>query len=337
MELVRTNLAMTVLVASTVAMFGMVVVFMVAAWWLRRANDRKSAKWAALEARWLAVMKAIESGTLAEEELHAQVSSGERLVLVDFLYKQVINDTRAVRQQLCRRLAVPYLGAVAARTQTGDVWQRARAVRTLAELAGPAHTGAIVDALDDESGHVAQTAARAYARLRLGPIEALLERLDRYQPWDRRLLRQTLASAGPEGAPSLLASLADRTLPAAVRVVCADALASLRYGDANEVALQVLVEESDLELRAATLRLFRGALTDEQREAVRALRSADDPILQGQAVACLARLGDARDHVELETALDHASPWVRFNAARGLKQRGAAQPVPAGAGSSGGE
>jgi len=259
------------------------------------------------------------------------------MVLVDFLYKHAVSETREERKQLCRRLAVPYLGVVAARVETGDVWQRARAVRTLAELAGPAHSSAIVDALDDESGHVAQTAARAYARLRLGPIEALLQRLDRYDTWDRRLLRQTLASAGPSAKPALLASLADRTLPPGVRVICADALAALHTQGANEVAMQVVMEESDVELRAAALRLFRGELTEQQRDVVRGLCQVDDPILQGQAVACLARLGDPRDRAELERALDHASPWVRFNAARGLKHRGAAEPALAGAGSSGQE
>ena len=337
MGLARSNLVMTVLVISTVAMFTMVLVFMVAAWWLRRSNERKATRWAALEARWRALLEAISAGTLAEEELHAQVTGGERLVLVDFLYKQVINDTRPGWQQLCRRVAVPYLGAVAARVSEGDVWQRARAVRTLAELAGPEHTNAIVQALDDEAEHVAQTAARAYARLALGPVEALLQRLDRYRPWDRRLLRQTLAAMGPDGIPALLRSLQDRTLPASMRFICADTLATLDYEGANEAALQILREETDIELRAAALRLFRGEVTEAQREAVRTLGRSADPVLQGQAIACLARIGDDGDLKELESALDHDSPWVRFNAARGLTQRNSRVPVPAGDGAPGQE
>ncbi|NJD11125.1 MAG: hypothetical protein FIB01_12075 [Gemmatimonadetes bacterium] len=269
--------------------------------------------------------------------MHAQVPAIERLVFVDFLYKQVVNDPRAVWQQLCRRMATPYLYLMTARVREGDVWQRARAVRTLAELAGPEHTGAIVDALDDPAEHVAQTAARAYARLGLGPIEALLQRLDRYQPWDRRLLRQTLASVGPDGAPALLRTLQDVTAPTHIRVICADALTTLNSESSNGAALQILREETDLELRAAGLRLLRGEVTEEQREAVRALQQSPDPVLQGQAVACLARIGDERDMIHLEAALDHTSPWVRFNAARGLKQRGAPVPALAGAGGNGQE
>lgn len=337
MGLARSNLVMTVLVASTVAMFAMVVVFMVAAWWLRRANDRKAAKWGALETKWKALLEAILGGKLAEPELHAQVAAGDRLIFVDFLYKQVINDQRPEWQLLCRRAAIPYLYKMTARVRDGDVWQRARAVRTLAELAGPEHTAAIVEALDDPAEHVAQTAARAYARLGLGPIEALLQRLDRYQPWDRRLLRQTLASVGPGGAPALQRSLENPAVPVHIRVICADALASLNCETANQSALQVLRGESDVELRVAALRLLRGEVTEEQREAVRALQQSADPLLQGQAVACLARIGNEVDMIRLEAALDHSSPWVRFNAARGLRQRGTAVPALAGAGANGQE
>jgi PAS domain-containing protein len=337
MGLARSNLVMTVLIISTAAMFAMVLVFMVAAWWLRRGNDRKAARWAALEARWQALLESIAAGELAEAKLHAQVSSGERLTFLDFLYKQVIREERAERVALCRRLAVPYLGTMAGRVRTGDIWQRARAVRTLAELWDGAHSGAIVEALDDPAAHVAQTAARAYARLGLGPVDALLDRLDRYQPWDRRLLRQTLAAVGPEGAPRLLASLRNPAVAAPIRVICADALAALSCLQCNETALELLRSESDVELRAAALRLLRGDVTDEQLEAVRALRLSPEPVLQGQAVACLARIGKANDLTDLEADLNHSSPWVRFNAARGLKQRGTAVPVLAGAGANGQE
>src|SRR3990172_3073054 len=177
--LLRSNFVMLLLVLSTALMFATVLVFLIAAWTLRRANDRKAARWAAVETRWHALLTTIEEGTLAAEELHAHVASNERLVLVDFLYKQVINDPRPATQQLCRQLAAPYLAELAERIRTGDAWQRARAVRTLAELAGPEQGEAIIDALDDPSVHVAQTAARSYARLSLGPVEPLLKRLDR--------------------------------------------------------------------------------------------------------------------------------------------------------------
>jgi HEAT repeat protein len=260
--------------------------------------------------------------------MHEQVTPVERLVLVDFRL-QPINDSR-------RKVEPPSGGAVpdgvVARVHRGDVWQRARAIRTLAELADRKHCDGIVEALDDPSAHVAQTAARAYARLGLGPIEALLQRLDRYQPWDRRLLRQTLAATGPAGAPALLEMLQDETQPVPIRVICADALATLGYEGANEAALRVLQVETDVELQAAALRLLRGDVTEAQRAVARTLRSSTEPVLQGQAVACLARIGDVADLVELEAALDHDSPWVRFNAARGLKERSPTVPLPAGAG-----
>ena len=40
------------------------------------------------------------------------------------------------------------------------------------------------------------TAARVYAQLALGPVDTLLARIDRYQNWDRRLLRAVMRQLG---------------------------------------------------------------------------------------------------------------------------------------------
>jgi HEAT repeat protein len=176
--------------------------------------------------------------------------------------------------------------------------------------------------LDAPEPHVAMTAARAYAQVGLGPVDPLLARIDRYHNWDRRLLRSVLVSFGPSAAPALAQTYADLTLPAGSRAVCADALAELDYGEAADMATRVLLEEDDIDLVAASLRLLRAKSSAEQRAIVRDLCTVPDDIVRGQAVACLARIGDAADLSNVvESAIRDPSPWVARSAAHGLTER----------------
>jgi HEAT repeat protein len=153
-------------------------------------------------------------------------------------------------------------------------------------------------------------------------VDALLARIDRYHHWDRRLLRSVLASFGSAAAPALAAAFADRTLPPYSRAVCADALVRLDYGEASEAAGQVLLEDDDLDLVAASLRLLGMRSSPAQREIVRDMCRLSDEVVRGQAVGCLARIGDEADLVDIvEPALLDASPWVARSAAHGLTVR----------------
>ncbi|HSJ06508.1 MAG TPA: HEAT repeat domain-containing protein, partial [Longimicrobiales bacterium] len=210
-----------VLVAVTTLMFLVMLVFLVAAARLRRANSRKAERWDRLETTWGEAIEAIADGRLRAEELHAGIQPSERMVFLDFLYKSAVREARPVRRQLCRSLALPYRRALEERVRTGDAWQRARAIRTLADLAGEDAAAAVTGALDDPSPHVALTAARAYAQIGVGTVHPLLDRIERYREWDRRLLRSLLASFGDGAAPALRARLEDPGEPAGVRAVCA--------------------------------------------------------------------------------------------------------------------
>ena len=327
LELARSSTPMLVLVISTTAMLAVAIGFLVAASVLRRANNRKAGHWGMLERNWGAAVESIAHGSSAET-LHAIVRPAEQLVLLDFLYKSTVNEACPDRRRLNAALARPYLPALAARIRDGDVWQRARAIRTLAELGGGEHGGLIVAALDDPAPHVALTAARTYARLGLGPIEPLLDRMERYQRWDRRLLRLTLASLGREAAPALHARFADAQLAPKTRAVLADALADLQYADANDTAVEALGLETDVDLRAAALRLIRTPVSSRHRVMVRALCESDDAVLRAQAVACLARIAGPEDFGELTRALADHSPWVVLNAKRGLVAHGLVEIVP---------
>jgi HEAT repeat protein len=327
-DLTHMSTGLVALVVSTVAMFVIAVAFLIAASVLRRANNRKAAHWARLETSWGTTIECIFHGVANADSLRP--SGADRLVFVDYLYKSISSETRPGRRSLLRQLAVPHIPVVTARIRTGDIWQRARAIRTVAELAGADADGMITGALQDPAPHVALTAARTYARLRLGPIDPVLDRIERYQDWDRRLLRLTLSSFGPAAAPALHQRFADPDVPARIRAVCADALAEMDYEPVNDTALAVLREEADIDLRASALRGIRGPVADRHRYLVRSLCGAEDQVIRAQAVACLARIGDEADMTELERALADLSPWVVLNATRGLStRRGAAAPLPA--------
>lgn len=308
-------------------MLAVAIAFVVAAALLRRSNNRKRMHWGQMETDWAAALDEIESGLLDPAVLQASLAAGDRLVFLDFLYKCAMVGPVPERLALIGRLSEPYIEELEARAVRGDVWQRARAVRTLARLRGAEACPAIEAALDDPAPHVALTAARAYARLQLGGVEPLLARVDRYRDWDVRLLRLTLASFGPGAAPALHARFADAAVPEWVRAVCAAALVELRYTGANETAIRVLRSRAEVDLKAAALRLLAGPLTPEQRALVRELCGAADPIIRAQAVTCLARLGEAADVAELERALGDLSPWVVLNATRALRDH--PKPAPA--------
>jgi hypothetical protein len=115
--------------------------------------------------------------------------------------------------------------------------------------------------------------------------------------------------------------MADASSPTPVRAVCADALASLDSRGVGETAAAILRGTEDVDLVAACLRLLRPPATEAQREVVRRLCSAEDDVVRGQAVACMARIGRPED---METAEPgHGGPL-----AVGGAQRGAGAGVP---------
>ena len=314
--------ALLAVIVATAVMFAVAIAFLAAAARLRRANMKKAALWSRLESKMDAMIASIVHGSASPAVLHSRIKPSEQPVLLDYLYKVLTHETRPTRRVLYQQLAQPYLGVLEERARSGDVWQRARAIRTLAEVAGVDARAAIMAGLDAPEPHVAMTAARAYAQVGLGPVDALLARIDRYHHWDRRLLRSVLASFGSAAAPALAHAFADRTLPPYSRAVCADALVRLDYGEASEAAGQVLLEDDDLDLVAASLRLLGMRSSPAQREIVRDMCRLSDEVVRGQAVACLARIGDEADLVDIvEPALLDASPWVARSAAHGLTAR----------------
>ncbi|HEX6309295.1 MAG TPA: HEAT repeat domain-containing protein [Longimicrobiales bacterium] len=324
--------ALAAVIIATAVMFAVAVGFLVAAARLRRANMRKAKVWSRLENRLSAIIGSILHGSAEPDVLHSRIRPSEHMVLLDYLYKLMTHESRESRRELYRQLARPYLSELEKRARTGDPWQRARAIRTLAELAGRDAGPAIVAGLDAPEPHVAMTAARAYAQVGLGPVDALLERIERYHHWDRRLLRSVLVSFGPDAAPALARLYADLTLEPYSRAVCADALAELDYRDAGDVAALTLWEQEDVDLVAASLRLLRAPASALQLDVVRELCTVDDEVVRGQAMACLARIGDEADLVStVEPALRDPSPWVARSAAQGLAERNATVGMPSAA------
>lgn len=321
--------ALLAVLAGTLLMFVVSLAFLGAAWRLRRLNRRKARVWGRLELHLGQAVERISRGDEGALKQFRRTGASHPALVLDYLYKRLVLERRPERRELYRTLAQPWLPLLERRARDGDVWQRARAVRTIAELAGADAAATIRAALDDPAPHVAGTAARAYARLRLGPVDELLSRIERYRQWDRRLLRSVLVRFGEPAVPSLHVLLADRARPAWARAAVADALAVLAgdgVGDTaaavlREEAEAVLREERDVDLVAACLRLIRAPATPAQRQVVRDLCASPDDVIRGQAVSCLARIGEDADVDQLERSLTDASPWVARNAELALAAR----------------
>jgi hypothetical protein len=117
---------------------------------------------------------------------------------------------------------------------------------------------------------------------RAGGGPPLLQRIDRYQSWDRRLLRAMLVSFGPEAAPLLQERLADGFSPANVRAVCADALGVLGHTGARDTAAATepwSVSGGYVNYMQADepIERVRASFGDEAFERLQALKKTYDP------------------------------------------------------------
>lgn len=316
------------LLAGALALMSLLVAgFIAAAAALRVRNTRKAKRWSALERDWGALVKRVSSSPTSVSA--PAVAPRDRLYFVDYLYRSAVASTDREHSRLLAHLARPFLDAVARRATEGDSWQRARALQTVAELGEGRFRSLLVNGLDDDAEIVVLAATQALAREHPDAVGEVLNRLPRYRRWDARLLRATLTRFGASAAPAISARFADTTLEPPLRAVCAEALADLDYPYGADTAAACLGEETDTDLLASCLRLLRRTGTAAHAEMVRPLCESADPVVRAQAVAALARIGQAGDLERLKQALIDPSPWVARRAESGLEQRLESAPRPA--------
>lgn len=284
--------------------------------------------------RWKHELREVLYGQGSLKSLRGSVGDGSRIEFLNFLLEYA-RRLDGDEHDLVRRLAEPHLAKIVPYLDHRVEGRRARAVQTLGELGLPTFGDQVIAALDDPSPDVAMVAASTLAASGDGSYaDAVLARMDRFAHWRLDFLVAMLASMGPEAAPAFRWTLADDQAPARVRAVAADALARLDDAASADLAHDVLATQTEVELRAATLRLLANVGRGEHVDAVRtAVHDTALPV-RLHAVRALGSLGSKQDLDALYAAArDDPSPWVAIAAARALKEAGGADRLELLAGS----
>lgn len=294
---------------------------------LRRRNERTAARRGRLEEAWLPrILQALEDPAAARA-LAVAVPAEDRLFFVGFVLRTVGQLAGREKEALVEALR-PHLPLVERQLQSRREEARARAVRTLATVDLEGYLPRLADALDDPSPVVRVTAARALARPdRPDLLDQLLPRLERFAGWRHAFLSALLAGVGFAAAPSLRAVLGDPGRPAWVRAVVAEALALLRDPEGSEVAARVLHGETDVELRAACLKVIGAAGVPHHLPLLRQLAADSHPAVRAAALAALGRIHGFEEMELLQEGLADPSPWVALRTAEGLLEGGGATPL----------
>ena len=289
---------------------------------LRIRTRRAKARRARLEAEWEPLVLDILAGELPVETLWIRVPANRAAWLIEYLLR-VARRLRGDDLEGLAAIAEPYLALGLDRLHHRSAEQRAFAVETINVLGRGRYKREIATALDDRAPLVAMIAARALTHEGEPEyLEAVIDRLHRFETWSPRLLASLLASIGPSAGPVLRRALADRERPLRVRTLAATALKQLNVLEAADDAVEVLESENDRELLASALRLLSKVGRPEQAATVRKLCRAEDFVVRAHALTALARLGSSDDAEVLRDALGDESSWVAIHAATGLKEAG---------------
>jgi hypothetical protein len=137
-----------------------------------------------------------------------------------------------------------------------------------------------------------------------------------------RLLVSMLERLGPDAAWAFREVLADRGRPAKLRTVAAKVLAAFNDQPAGPIAVAVLADTDDLDLRVAALQILQRIGSAEHLPVARRLAADPAPAVRGAAVRILSRVGEPEDLQRLVDALEDPVAWVAIRAAEGLRQAG---------------
>ena len=296
---------------------------------LRLRNFKLEQRHEALITAWEPPMLNVLAGAAPDGLLRARVGSGDTERFVSFLLGYA-RRLRGEERATVKRLARPYLAAVAKRVGRGSAERRGQAVQVLAELGMPEYADAVAYALDDRSNIVAMIAARGLFRQGYEDYFPLvLGRLPRFTIWSRSFLSSLLARGGPGATPHLRETLADSAAAPLVRAVAADALRLLNDLESASISASILEAEGtkDRELVAACVRLLRHVGHEGHLRLLRPLVTAADPVIRAAAVGALGAIGGPREVPLLQDVLDDVAYWVSLEAARGLMKLGAAHAL----------
>jgi hypothetical protein len=307
-----------VLAAFVAVLFVVSFAFAVTALLIRLRNDRVERSQRLLVERWEPVLLEILRGAAPDSDLLRQVETGDESVFLSFLMGYA-SRLKGEEGAAVRRLATPYLPALASGVRRGGAEKRALAVHRLAEIGMPDYAVVVAGALGDPSSSVAMIAARGlFRRGQERFFPAVLAQLPRFAHLSRTFLASLLAEGGPGAAPLLRGIMADASKSAVVRAIATDALRLLNDLPAVPLAADILRTNSDRELLTGCLNLVRQLGHHDHVPLVRPLVRSADPVIRAAAAGALGALGDSGDVPLLQAATDDDNYWVSLQAARGL-------------------
>jgi HEAT repeat protein len=299
--------------------------FSVASLVLRGRNNRVARQWAALEDRWDPVMLDVLAGAAEPASLHALVRRPQHGRFIDYLLRYG-RRIRGPERAVLSALAGPYLYAVSGDLGHRSVERRARAVQSVGELGAGTYRAELLAALDDAAPLVVMIAAVALSReYHAGDVHRVIGSVTRLDLLTNRLLVSMLQRLGPEAAWAFREVLRDRARPAKLRTVAAKVLAALNDQDAGPIAVSVLEDTDDVDLRVGSLQILQRIGSAEHLAVAR--RLADDPVaaVRGAAMRILSQAGEEQDLDRLVRALEDPVAWVAIHAAEGLRRSGRPQ------------
>ncbi|PIQ24238.1 hypothetical protein COW36_10480 [bacterium (Candidatus Blackallbacteria) CG17_big_fil_post_rev_8_21_14_2_50_48_46] len=289
---------------------------------LHKANTHKAEKWKALEAKWDPLTSSIIAGFMTPQALLDKVGPDEQLFFVDYLMRYVPKLEGEARATLCE-MAAPYLDRLAARMETGDDEQRARAILTLNTMGFDRYQDLIVKAMDDTSPVVAMLAARSLADTgAIRYLEIVLAKIGLFRSWSASYLTSMLDALARSAPTQLLAFFKEQQYPDWVQAIILKALTQLSCVEAVPLAAQLVREDAQREVQVAALQLLARLGQSDYKPLIRSKCEHADFVIRLHAIKALAQNGDMTDAALLEPLLRDPSHWVALQAAEALKMIG---------------
>lgn len=293
---------------------------------LRLRNEKRAHIWADREARWTETFLEVLNGVEPHEALQNRVRRGEEKAFVGFL-SEFAARVKGEERETIQALARPWLKYIIPDLDRRDAERRARALQTLAELDLPDYEELLAERLNDSAPLVKMVAARRlFEPGNEQYFAAVLDHLDDFDVWNRRYVASLLARGGPGAAVALRGIISDPDRSTAARTASMEALTILHDIPSATQAVDLLGDETDVELRGAALRHLQETGVSAHAEPVRALLDHPRSFMRQFAVEAMGALGEAEtDGPRVAELLYDVSPWVRVSAAGALRALGATE------------
>lgn len=315
------ELGMQIIAFSIVFIFLLSIILAITVVVLRLKNHLKSKRMRQLEEKWeKQLMEMImSSDTEAEPPVPRR---SERAFFVRYLYRFAERLLGAEREQVIA-LAKPYLSHLAKGLKAKYAEHRARTINMLGVFGFAEYIEEIRKALHDPSPIVSMTAARTLATSDYPEhCDLILPVIEKFDQWSMSFLTSMLSGMGSKAASSLRATLVNPVEPVRVRIACAGALREMGDLSAGNLAIEILDQESDVELKAALLRIIGSLGVARHKQKLIKLLASDEFIVRVHTLRALGQIGDAQDGEIIREAFDDESEWVSLHAARALLSLG---------------